>query len=135
MPVGENTVTIRGGVAFDTRAAKDGWLRADLDGAARTTITAGAGYKAKRWKADLGFGVILEGSPDNPGTCNPVEKDAAKLGCNGDGVEHPYGSDGRQGPDPINPIINPNVQIESPVNRGTYASHYLLLMLGFSTWF
>ena len=50
----------------------------DLDGAARTTITAGAGYKAKRWKADLGFGVILEGSPDNPGTCNPVEKDDRK---------------------------------------------------------
>jgi len=135
LAMGDDTLTFRGGLAYDTRAAKEGWLRADLDGAARTTITAGAGYKAKRWKVDAGFGVILEGSPSNPGTCNVVEKDKTKLGCNADGVENPVGSDGRQGPDPINPILVPAAQIESPVSRGSYSSYYLLFMLGASTWF
>jgi long-subunit fatty acid transport protein len=135
LAMGDNTLTFRGGVAYDTRAAKEGWLRADLDGAARTTITAGAGYKAKRWKVDAGFGVVLEGSGNNPGECNPVEKDRAMLGCNGDGVENPVGSDARQGPDPINPIVVPAAQIEAPVTRGTFSSHYLVFMLGASTWF
>lgn len=135
IPMNDAAITIRGGVGYDTQAAKPGWLRADIDGAARTTVTVGAGYKAKRFKVDIGGGAVLEGSPSNAGTCNPTEKNAAMLGCNGDGVEHPFGSDDRQGPDPINPILNPNVQIEAPVNKGTYKSHYVLFMLGFSTWF
>lgn len=135
IPMNDNTITVRGGVGYDTAAAKTGWLRADIDGAARTTVTVGAGWKAKRWKVDIGGGAILEGSPSNAGTCNPVEKDAAKLGCNGDGVEHAVGSDERQGPDPINPIVVPEKQIESPVNKGSFSSHYVMFMLGFSTWF
>ena len=55
------------------------------------------------------------------------------LGCNGDGVEH--SPDERQGPDPINPLVNPDQQTEAPTNRGTYKSHYVLAMLGFTTWF
>lgn len=135
IPVAENAVVLRGGVGYDTAAAKTGWLRADVDGAARTTVTVGAGWKAKRFKVDAGFGAILEGSPENAGTCNPVEKDKAKLGCNGDGVEHAVGSPERQGPDPINPILVPNAQIESPTNKGSFSSHYLMFMLGVSTWF
>lgn len=135
IPMNDAALTVRGGIGYDTQAAKTGWLRADIDGAARTTVTLGAGYKAKRFKVDIGGGVILEGSPSNGGTCNPVEKDKSMLGCNGDGVEHPVGSDDRQGPDPINPILVPNAQIEAPVNKGTYSSHYVMFMLGFSTWF
>jgi hypothetical protein len=41
----------------------------------------------------------------------------------------------RQGPDPINPIVAPGSQLENPVNQGTFKSHYLLFMLGASTWF
>lgn len=135
IPVNDAAITLRGGVGYDTQAAKTGWLRADIDGAARTTIALGAGYKAKRFKVDIGGGVILEGSNSNAGECNPTEKDKTKLGCNGDGVEHPVGSDDRQGPDPINPILVPNAQIEAPTNKGTFSSHYVMFMLGFSTWF
>jgi long-subunit fatty acid transport protein len=128
-----NEILLRGGVGYDTAAAKTGWYRADIDGAARTTVTVGAGYKAKRFAINIGGGAVLEGTSENAGECNPV--DTQKLGCNGDGVEHPVGSDGRQGPDPINPLVNPNQQIEAPVNRGTFKSHYVMFMLGFSTWF
>ncbi|MBA3459750.1 MAG: outer membrane protein transport protein [Deltaproteobacteria bacterium] len=135
IPQGENVIQLRGGLGYDTAAAKTGWLRADVDGASRTTMTLGAGYKAKRWKVDIGGGLILDGEATNPGNCNPVVKDRAMLGCNGDGVENPVGSDERQGPDPINPIVVPDAQIEAPTNKGTFNGHYILFMLGFSTWF
>jgi hypothetical protein len=43
------------------------------------------------------------------------------------------GGDEHQGPDPINPTAAD--QAESPVNQGDYKAHYLLFMLGVSTWF
>ncbi len=135
LPINDNTITVRGGIGYDTAAAKTGWLRADVDGAARTTLTVGGGFKTTRFKIDAGFGAILEGSPDNPGECNPVDKDKLMLGCNRDGVEHPVGSPDRVGTDPINPILVPNAQIEAPTNKGTFSSHYLMFMLGVSTWF
>lgn len=135
IPVGENTVTVRGGVGYDTAAAKTGWYRADFDGAARTTVTLGAGYKAKSFAINAGGGAVFEGTSENAGECNPVSNQPATRGCNGDGVEHPFTSDGRQGPDPINPLVNADQQLEAPTTRGTFKSHYVLFMLGFSTWF
>jgi hypothetical protein len=41
----------------------------------------------------------------------------------------------RQGPDPINPLVVPDSQAENPINQGTMKSHYMLFMLGMSTWF
>ena len=41
----------------------------------------------------------------------------------------------RQGPDPTNPLIVPDAQSESPINQGTFKSHYLMFMLGATTWF
>jgi long-subunit fatty acid transport protein len=125
-----NNIIVRGGLGYDTRAATDGWLRADIDGAARTTVTLGAAYRTKRWEVNVGGGAILEGTNTNPGMCNPTN---AQMGCVGDGTENPVTD--RAGPDPINPILVPETQLESPVAQGDYKSHYTLVMLGFSTWF
>lgn len=127
---GANNIIIRGGLGYDTRAAEDGWLRADMDGAARTTLTVGAAYRTKKWEADLGGGAILEGTNSNAGNCNPSN---AMPGCVGDGTEN--GLANRRGPDPISPVLLPAQQIEDPVSQGDYKSHYTLVMLGFSTWF
>jgi long-subunit fatty acid transport protein len=124
-----NQLILRGGLGFDTAAAKTGWLRADMDGAARTTLTVGASYRARRFEVSLGGGAILEGSPSNPNSgggaepCNPSQ-DMPSCG----------GSD-RQGPDPIRPTSPSADQVESPVNQGDYKAHYTLLMLGVTTWF
>ena len=142
LPLGEgdkpNEVILRGGIAYDTRAAKTGWLRTNLDGAARTTLAAGGAYKTRRFEINAGFGAVLEGTNTNPGAaangsdCNPTSA-AGTVGCAGTGQDRPL--DQRQGPDPTNPLVQPAFQTESPYNQGTIKSHYLLFMLGFSTWF
>jgi long-subunit fatty acid transport protein len=127
---GANRIILRGGIGYDTRAAKDGWLRADLDGAARITTTVGAAYRMKSFEINVGGGYIHEGKNTNSGTCNPT---STMQGCRGDGTENPI--DERRGPDPTNPLVVPAAQAESPVNQGTIESSYVLLMLGVSTWF
>ncbi len=132
-PVGDNTLIARGGVGHDTAAAKKGWMRADIDGAARTTVTAGAGLRMSRFQIDAGFGMVLEGTNDNPGDCNPISPAPQDLGCNRDGVQAPL--DERQGPDPINPLNVPDQQLQAPINQGEFKSHYVMFMLGATTWF
>jgi long-subunit fatty acid transport protein len=132
----DNSVIVRGGIGHDTRAAKPGWERSDLDGAARTMISAGGSYKLPRWQFDAGFGVILEGSRTNNRNCNPVGSE----GCGPAGQQpqdgfQQNGQPSREGPDPTVPIIPAGSQIEQPTNQGTYSSYYLLIMLGASTWF
>lgn len=127
---GRNEIVVRGGVGYDTAAAKTGWLRADIDGAARTTLALGAAYRAARFEVSLGASAILEGSPSNPnigGGAEPCNPTAVDPTCNGS-TEH-------QGPDPVNPLFNADVQALSPVAQGDYKSHYLMLLLGASTWF
>ena len=133
-PTSGNSIIVRGGLGYDTRAAEEGWLRADIDGAARITTTAGASYRTNRWQATLGFGAIIEGENTNGNDCNP-EPTAAnpQPGCGPGGVQQPI--EDREGPDPINPIVVPEQQAESPVNKGTFNSNYILFMLGFTTWF
>ncbi|MBX3159821.1 MAG: outer membrane protein transport protein [Deltaproteobacteria bacterium] len=127
---GGNEIVLRAGVGHDTAAAKPGWLRADVDGAARTTFTVGGSFKTRSWTISAGGGFIYEGSPSNPGTCNPTRLNTSPgPGCVGDGTENPVGPD-RAGPDPIHPIIDPALQAESPVAQGDYKSHYVLFMLG-----
>ncbi len=131
-------IVLRGGIAYDTAAAKTGWLRTNFDGAARVTTTLGAAYRAKRFEVSLGGGFVYEGTNTNPGAsadgsdCNPTQA-AGNLGCAGTGQDRPI--DERQGPDPTNPLLQPPFQTENPYNQGTYKSHYILMMLGFSTWF
>ena len=120
-----NLVTVRGGVSYDTAAAPTGWERVDIDGAARTSIAAGASYQLGKTRIDAGFGVVLEGTVNNPGTCNPTQQ---MQGCQGTNMDAPVGQ--RVGPDPITPIVASNAQAQSPVNQGIYKAHYLEFMLG-----
>jgi long-subunit fatty acid transport protein len=123
-------IILRGGLGYDTAAARAGWLRADVDGAARTTIALGAAYRMRRLELSVGGGAILEGSPSNPNVggsatpCNPTDTDRT---CSG--------STAHQGPDPTNPLVAADAQALSPIAQGDYQSHYLLLMLGATTWF
>ncbi len=134
-----DAVIARGGVSYDTAAALPGWERIDLDGAARTMISGGASYKMSRLKFDAGVSVVLEGTRTSSRNCNPTGP-PGPSGCAPDGSTEPvpgYGGTGpsRQGPDPISPIVPPGSQLESPVNEGTFKSHYLIFMLGASYWF
>ena len=133
-----DTVILRGGISYDSAAAREGWLRAQVDGAARVTSTLGAAYRGRSFEVSAGGGFVYEGTNTNPGAaadgsdCNPTLA-AGNLGCNGDNTERPV--DARQGPDPTNPLLTPQFQAESPYNQGTFKSHYVLLMLGVTTWF
>lgn len=129
-PAGPNTVTARGGVGYETAAAKKGWERADFDGAARTLVTVGGSYKLPNVSIDLGFGYVHEGTRTDSRDCNPT---SSMEGCGPGGELQPV--EDRQGPDPIYPVNRPDMQVESPVNQGTFKSHYLMFMLGMSTWF
>jgi long-subunit fatty acid transport protein len=127
---GASRVILRGGVAYDTRAAEEGWLRADVDGAARLTTAIGGAYRTSRYEINLGAGYVHEGENTNAGTCNPT---ATMKGCVGNGSENPL--DDRSGPDPTNPLVVPDSQAENPFNQGTIESSYLMFMVGASTWF
>jgi long-subunit fatty acid transport protein len=135
---GSNTVIARGGFAYDTAAAKEGWERADIDGASRMMLSAGASYRFPSIQIDAGFGAILEGTRSTDRNCNPTMNPDPNAtprftGCGpGDVQQAP---EDRSGPDPINPLVLPEQQLENPTNQGTYKSHYLMFMLGVSTWF
>lgn len=129
-------VILRGGVAYDTAAAKPGFLRASFDGASRVTTAVGGAYRTRRWELDAGAGVVLEGKQTNPGAspdgsdCNPTRMMPSCPGTTG-----PRPLEERQGPDPTNPLFTPENQFENPFNQGSIESHYLMFMVGFSTWF
>ena len=127
-----NAVVARAGISYDTAAANDGWQRVDLDGMARTMFAIGGSYKFRRFAIDAGFSYIYEGSLTQNRNCQPT---STMQGCGADGSTDGYGSKGRQGPDPVDPILQPDVQFEYPVNEGTFSAHYIQFMLGASTWF
>ncbi len=127
--VGPGALIARGGVAYDTKAAKEGWERVNMDGAARTTLAAGASYRTSRFQIDLGLGFVFEGTRENgDANCNPTTPN----GCSGMGA---FGADETPGVDPVFPLSTPQNQLESPVNAGTFSSSYKMMMLGMSTWF
>jgi long-subunit fatty acid transport protein len=129
-------LALRGGVAYDTAAARPGFLRASFDGASRVTAALGGSYRTRRWELNAGAGVVLEGSQTNPGAapdgsdCNPTRMSPMCQGTTG-----PRPLDQRQGPDPTNPLLTPENQFENPFNQGSIEGRYLLFMLGASTWF
>lgn len=118
-------LVVRGGVAYDTAAARSGWERLDFDGAARTTLAAGASLRGERLQLDLGVGAILEGTRTVGAPCNPT---AQARGCTSTNMDTPL--EERSGADPVNPVFEPSAQIENPINHGTYRSHYLMFMVG-----
>jgi long-subunit fatty acid transport protein len=133
---GGKKIILRGGVGYDTQAARDHWLRASFDGASRITTTVGGTYQTRRFAINAGFGYIYEGSNTNSGAgadgqdCNPTSND---LNACGGGSPRPL--EDRNGPDPTSPLLTPDLQFENPFNQGTIKSSYVLFMLGFSTWF
>ncbi len=137
VPLSGSELIFRGGVAYDSAAAKEGWLRMSIDGMARTTATIGVGYKARRFQVDAGFGMTFDMGGDVPGTCNPTGRTAMPqndtFGCGPGGVEQDI--EDRTGPDPVTPILIPEEQAENPVNQGTFKGRYTMFMLGVSTWF
>lgn len=130
LPVGGEDLVMRGGLSYDTAAAKDGWERLDFDGASRTMVALGASYNFGRVKIDAGGGAVLEGTRTVGSLCNP---DVGNYGCTGNNME--ADAEDRTGADPINPISEPDSQNENPVNHGEYSSHYLMLMLGVTALF
>lgn len=129
-PVGANTLTVRAGVAHDTAAAKEGWQRADFDGAARWTMAAGASFGMKKVRIDVGAGLVYEGSRTQGTDCAPTR---IGEGCGPNGEPLPV--DERVGPDPVQPTSDAGGQQENPFTRGVITSGYNLLMLGVTTWF
>ncbi len=127
--LGPGRWTVRGGVAYDTAAAPEGWERADFDGAARTTAAAGASLTLAKVRIDVGGGLVYEGTRTQGIGCNPQ---TTLEGCNG-GPKLP--PDERTGPDPIQPLSTSDQQQQSPMNEGAYKSGYGLLMVGVTTWF
>ena len=127
--LGPGLVTLRGGVAYDTAAAKENWERADLDGAARTTATLGASLTLSKVRIDIGGGLVHEGTRTQNTNCN---NNTPGRSCDGGQLVPP---DARTGPDPIQPIADPRSQQISPINQGAIKSGYGLLMIGATTWF
>jgi len=125
-------LAVRGGFAYDTKAAKAAWERADLDGAARTTVAAGASYWiGHKWKVDGGLGYVYEGTRTQGSDCNPMS--SADGGCQPDGSQTPVAD--RTQPDPIQPLLSGKNQSENPMNSGTFKSHYLFFNLAISAQF
>jgi long-subunit fatty acid transport protein len=126
-----DNVILRAGVAYDTKAARDWWERADLDGAARFTFAGGGSYKVgDKIKLDAGLGYVYEGTR-SMGTNPPCNPDSTMRGCDGSGVQTPVNE--RTQPDPVQPLSNPNDNsnhIQSPINSGTITSHYLFFLIG-----
>lgn len=129
VPVMGKPLALRAGAAYDTAAAKEGWERVDMDGAARTTLAGGIAYTFGNARVDLGGGVVLEGARD-VAECNPT---VTMMGCDGSGTETPGPE--RNHPDPVQPLQGAGNQTESPFNAGHYESGYVIFSLGLSTWF
>ena len=126
-------IMLRAGVAYDTKAAKDWWERADLDGAARWTFAGGGSYKVSdKLKIDAGGGYVYEGTR-SMGTIPPCNPTSTMLGCDGSGTSTPVNQ--RTQPDPVQPLAdanNTNLHMQSPINSGTITSHYVFFLLAAS---
>ncbi len=126
--VGPGRLTLRAGTGYDTKAAETNWERADIDGAARFTVAAGASYRLDRWRFDLGGGAVIEPSREQGTLCNSQPAPApADPNC--------AGGTNTTGPDPVQPLKDPTGQTQSPFAAGTLESGYAMILLGASTWF
>jgi len=128
LPFGSNALIVRAGAAYDTAAAPLRYNRVDLDGAPRTTLAAGLGWRMKKMRIDLGGGIVLEPTRTVP-ACDTTN---AVPNCPGDEGENDSRLHGW--PNPIQPLEGPNNQDQSPFNGGRYESGYLLLSLGLTYW-
>ena len=133
LPVANDALSVRGGLAYDTETAPNSWTRLDQDGFARTTVGAGLAYEMPGWRFELSGGAILEGTRTvDHGGCNPNIND---LGCELDNRETAVGD--RIAPDPAQPISSEsdNTIAQSPFNAGVYEQGYVFMGMGVTAWF
>ncbi len=128
--LGVNKLSVRGGLAYDTKTAPNSWTRLDQDGFARTTLATGVGFEIPGWRFELSGGAVIEGTRTvDHGGCNPTNAD---IGCSGNS-EDPV--DQRDAPDPSQPIITETRQVQSPFNAGVYKQGYIFMGMGVTAWF
>jgi long-chain fatty acid transport protein len=133
IPLGSNSLTLRAGVAHDTKTAPVSWTRVDQDSKPRTMFATGIAYQGDAWRVDVGGGIIVEPDRTVSHDCQePAGPSQTSPGCDGDG-DTPLPE--REAPDPAQPLAGTNGLLESPFNAGTYESGYVLMHLGFSAWF
>jgi long-chain fatty acid transport protein len=121
---GGRRLEARAGAAYDTAAAPLSWTRVDLDGMARTTLAGGLAFETGSIRLELGGGVVLE-QDRTVGECNTS---LDQLGCRDPAAETPLAD--RESPDPVQPLADKALQVESPFNAGTYSQNYVLFSLG-----
>ncbi len=128
LPILDDALSVRGGLAYDTETAPESWTRLDQDGFARTTIGAGLAYDLDGWRFELSGGAILEGTRTvDHGGCNP---DINNLGCELNNEETRFYD--RIAPDPAQPISSAedNTIAQSPFNAGVYEQGYVFMGMG-----
>lgn len=130
IPIGVNKLSLRGGLAYDTKTAPNSWTRLNQDGFARTTLATGFGFEIPGWRFDLSGGAVIEGTRTvDHGGCNPT---STNVGCSGN-AETP--ADQRDAPDPAQPLTEDNFQVQNPFNAGVYKQGYIFLGMGVTAWF
>lgn len=133
LPIANDALSVRGGLAYDTETAPNSWTRLDQDGFARTTVGAGLAYEIPGWRFEFSGGAIIEGTRTvDHGGCNP---DINDLGCELDNQETLIGD--RVAPDPAQPLYSEesNTVAQSPFNAGVYEQGYVFLGMGVTAWF
>jgi len=133
VPVGTRKWILRAGQAFDTAAAPNSFIRADLDGKSRWTSAAGVAFEGAWYRIELGVGYVFEPDVTVSQCKSPNGPSVMDQGCAPGGGETPVKD--RTAPDPLQPKITPISQVESPYNAGRYESNYILSSLGINFWF
>jgi long-subunit fatty acid transport protein len=111
--VGEHSVSLRGGVSYDTAAAPESWTRVDKDGRARALFSGGAAYDLGRWRIDAGFAYVAEGTLNVRDMPNPNPT-----------------FENRTQPDPLQPSTEQERAVHHPINAGRYTSSYIVGSMG-----
>lgn len=106
---GDQGLTVRAGLAYDTAAAPDSWTRTDIDGRPRATYSVGVAYDVPGWRFDVGFSVVAEPDVDVTRVANGSPN---------------FGN--RRQPDPPQPLLFEDEQVYHPINEGSYSSGYLI---------
>jgi len=115
---GDQGVTLRGGLAYDTAAAPDSWTRLDIDGRPRASYSMGVAYDLPGWSFDAGITLVTE--PDV--TVTRVDNPDPTF-------------DNRTQPDPAQPLFDLNQQVYHPFNEGSYSSAYVIATFGINASF
>lgn len=118
LDVGQNLLTLRAGFGIDTAAAPVSWTRVDKDGRARQTFAAGVAYEIPKWRFDVGFAYVHEGTQTVVNDPTP-----------GTTVES------RTQPDVLQPSLFPEQQRAHPYNAGVYESGYVMGLVGVTAMF